>query len=121
MKIKILKTEEEYQMALNRLLELFDAPAGTLEGDEAEVFALLVEDYENRKYPIDPPDPIEAIKIRMEELELKQVDLIDDFGGKNRASEVLNRKRGLTLAMIRKLSKRLNLSVNVLTREYQMK
>ncbi len=120
-RMKILKTEEEYNVTLKRFSELFDAPIGTPEGDEAEVLALLISDYEDRNYPIDSPDPIEMIKVRMEGMELKQVDLIDAFGGRNRASEVLNRKRRLTLEMIRKLSKLLNLSVNSLVGEYELK
>lgn len=120
-KFKILKTEAEYQIALDRLYELFDAPVGTEEGDEAEVLALLVEDYENRHYPIDPPDPIEMIKIRMEEMSLKQVDLADAFGGKNRASEVLSRKRRLTLEMIRNLSERLGIPARSLVGAYELK
>ncbi len=121
LKMKILKTEEEYQVAIDRFSELFDAAIGTLEGDEAEVLALLVGDYEDRHYPIDPPDPIEMIKVRMEEMKLKQVDLVNAFGGKNRASEVLNKKRRLTLEMIRKLSKLLNVSVQMLVTEYELK
>ena len=120
-RIKILKTEEEYKAAIDRLYELFDAPIGTPEGDEAEVLSLLVGDYEDRHFPIDPPDPIELIKVKMEEMKLKQVDLIDAFGGKNRASEVLNKKRRLTLEMIRKLSKVLNVSVQTLVTEYELK
>ena len=119
--MKILKTEEEYKVAIDRLYELFDAPIGTPEGDEAEVMALLVSDYEDRHFPIDPPDPIEVIKVKMEEMKLKQVDLVDAFGGKNRASEVLNKRRRLTLEMIRKLSKVLNVSVQTLVTEYELK
>lgn len=119
--MKILKTEEEYQIAIDRFSELFDATIGTPEGDEAEVLALLVGDYEDRHYPIDPPDPIEMIKVRMEEMKLKQVDLVNAFGGRNRASEVLNKKRRLTLEMIRKLSKLLNVSVQMLVTEYELK
>lgn len=95
------------------------ASAGTVESDEADVLALLIEDYESRYYPIEAPDPIEAIKIRMEELQLKQKDIAPVLGGKNRASEILNRKRKLTLDMIRKLSESLNLSVSLLIQEYK--
>ena len=114
MKMQLLKTEEEYQIALDRLYELFHAPTGTQESDEADVLALLVGEYEDKHYPIGPPDPIARIKFRMEQMGLKQADLIDAFGGRNRASEVLNRKRRLTLDMIRKLSTRLNISIRTL-------
>jgi HTH-type transcriptional regulator/antitoxin HigA len=120
MKIKVLKNREEYREALERLDEVFDAPVGSAEGDEAELISLLIADYEKRNYKIDPPDPVEAIRIRMEELDLKQSDLAELFGGRNRASEVLSKKRRLTLAMIRNLSQRLNLTVEQLSRAYQL-
>lgn len=120
MEIRLLKTENEYQNALHRLDQIFDAAAGTSESDEADVLALLIEDYESRYYPIEAPDPIEAIKIRMEELHLKQKDIAPALGGKNRASEILNRKRKLTLDMIRKLSETLNLSTSLLIQEYKI-
>ena len=103
-----------------RLDEVFDAPVGSSEGDEADVLALLVDEYEKKHYPIDAPDPIEAIKIRMEELQLKQVDLVDAIGSKSRVSEVLNRKRKLTIEMIRNLTKRLNLSPDLLITDYHL-
>ena len=105
MKIRPIKTEADYRLALKRLEEIFDAPIGTSDSDEADILGLLVDEYEKKHYHIDTPDPIEAIKIRMEELQLKQVDLIEVFGSKSRASEVLNRKRKLTLEMIRNLTK----------------
>lgn len=120
MEFRLLKTKNEYQNALRRLNRVFDAPTGTAESDEADVLALLIEDYESRYYPIEALDPIEAIKIRMEELQLKQKDIAPTLGGKNRASEILNRKRKLTLDMIRKLSETLNLSVLVLIQEYKV-
>jgi len=120
MNIKLLKSEADYQLALNRLSEIFDAVNGTSESDEADVLALLVDEYEKKHYPIEAPDPIEAIKIRMEEMHLRQVDLASDFGGKNRASEVLNKKRKLTVEMIRKLTSRLNLSPRLLINDYKL-
>jgi HTH-type transcriptional regulator/antitoxin HigA len=120
MNIKPIKTEADYKLALTRLEEIFDSPIGTLESDEADIVGLMVDEYEKKHYPIEAPDPIEAIKIRMEELELKQVDLIDMMGGKNRVSEVLNRKRKLTIEMIRNLTKRLNLSSDLLIADYQL-
>jgi HTH-type transcriptional regulator/antitoxin HigA len=71
---------------------IFDAPVGTQESDEADILGLLIDDYEERRYPIEAPDPIEAIKIRMEDMNLKQADLIPVLGGKNRVSEILNRR-----------------------------
>jgi HTH-type transcriptional regulator / antitoxin HigA len=120
MELKAIKTEIDYRNALNRLEEIFDANPGTPESDELEILGLMVDDYENKHYPIEAPDPIEAIKIRMEELNIKQVDLIPEIGGKSRVSEILNRKRRLTVEMIRKLATRLNLSSDVLIKDYQL-
>jgi HTH-type transcriptional regulator/antitoxin HigA len=120
MELKPIKTEQDYRAALKRLEDIFDSKLGTPESDELEILGLMVEDYENKHYPIEAPDPIEAIKIRMEEMGLKQVDLISEIGGKSRVSEILNRKRRLTLEMIRKLAIRLNLSANLLIKDYQL-
>ena len=120
MKIKPIKTVADYHEALSRLELIFDAKNGSSESDEANILALLIDEYENKHFPIEAPDPIEAIKIRMEELDLKQVDLISEIGGRSRVSEVLNRKRKLTVEMIRKLTKRLNISADILINDYQM-
>lgn len=120
MELKPIKTEADYKTALKRLEEIFDAQTGTPMSDELEILGLMVDDYENRHYPIEAPDPIEAIKIRMEEMQLKQVDLIAEIGGKSRVSEVLNRKRRLTVDMIRKLANRLNISSDILLQDYQL-
>lgn len=120
MNIKPIKSEADYKLALKRLEEVFDAPVGTSESDEADVLGILVDEYEKKHYPIEAPDPIEAIKIRMEELQLKQVDLVDVIGSKSRVSEILNRKRKLTIEMIRNLTKRLNLSPDLLITDYQL-
>ena len=120
MKIKPIKTEVDYQAALNRLDVIFDAKIGTKESDEADILGLLIDDYENIHYPIEAPDPIEAIKIRMKELHLKQVDLVPEIGGKSRVSEVLNRKRKLTIDMVRKLTEKLSLSAGLLIKDYQL-
>ena len=82
-----------YQIGLERLNEIFYAPIDTKEGDEAEILSLLIETYENEHYPIEAPDPIEAIKIRMEKLNLKQKDLVGIVGGKSRVSEIMNRTK----------------------------
>lgn len=120
MNIKLIRTEDEYQKGLKRLEEIFDAKVGTPESDEADILGLMIDEYEKKHYPIEAPDPIEAIKIRMEEMELKQVDLAEALGGKNRVSEILNRKRKLTLDMIRNLAKRLNLSPELLINDYKL-
>ncbi|MDC0314058.1 transcriptional regulator [Flavobacteriales bacterium] len=120
MDIKPIKTEKDYQNALAKLEVIFDAPIGTSESDEADILGLLIDEYEKINYPIEAPDPIEAIKIRMEEMQLKQVDLIPEIGGKSRVSEVLNKKRKLTVDMIRKLTERLQLSPTVLIKDYQL-
>ena len=93
---------------------------GTFESDEADIIGLMIDEYEKKNYHIDTPDPREAIKIRMEEMQLKQVDLADVIGGKNMVSEVLNRKRKLTVERIRNLTKRLNLSPGLLIRDYKL-
>lgn len=120
MTIRPIKSEIDYQQALERLDEIFDAKIGTPESDEADILGLLIDEYEKKHYPIEAPDPIDAIKIRMEELHLKQVDIVKEFGGKSRVSEMLNRKRKLTLEMIRYLAERLNLSANILIKDYQI-
>lgn len=120
MDIKLIKTEDDYKKTLERIEEIFDAPIGTIESDEADILALLIDEYEKKNYPIDAPDPIEAIKIRMEEMDLKQVDLIPEIGGKSRVSEILNKKRKLTVGMIRNLANRLQLSAELLIRDYQI-
>jgi len=120
MNIKLIKTEADYLEALKRLGEIFDARTGTPESDEADIIGLMIDEYEKKNYNIDAPDPIEAIKIRMGKMKLRQVDLADFMGGKNRVSEVLNRKRKLTVEMIRNLTKRLNLSPGLLIRDYKL-
>lgn len=120
MNIKPIKSGSDYKLALKRLEEVFDAEIGTPESDEADILGLIIDEYEKKHYPIEAPDPIEAIKIRMEEMQLKQVDLIDEIGGKSRVSEILNRKRKLTVEMIRNLTKKLNLSPGLLITDYQL-
>ena len=120
MKIKPIKTEKDYDKALERLELIFDASTNSKEGDEAEILSLLIENFENKHYPIESPDPIEAIKIRMEEMNLKQKDLVGVIGGKSRVSEILNKKKRLTVEMIRELEKILNISASVLVNNYQL-
>ena len=120
MNIQPIKSESDYQQALKRLEVVFDALIGTPESDEADLLGLMIDEYEKKHYPIEAPDPIEAIKIRMEEMQLKQIDLVNEIGGKSRVSEILNRKRKLTVDMIRKLTARLNLSPELLINDYQL-
>lgn len=120
MNLKPIKNEKDYQNALQRLEVIFDAPVDTKEGDEAEILALMIENYENEHYPIEAPDPIEAIKIRMEELNLRPKDLVGVIGGKSRVSEILNRKKKLTVDMIRELERVLHISASVLVNNYQL-
>ncbi len=118
MNIYPIKTEEDYDKALKRLEQIFDAKQGTKEGDELEILSILIEKYEEKHYSIDLPDPIEAIKFRMEQLGMKQNDLIEIIGFKSRVSEILNKKRKLTLEMIRNLNEYLSIPTNVLIKRY---
>ena len=120
MEIKPIKTEADYKVALTQLEQVFDAPIGTKESDYADILALLIDEFEKKQYPISAPDPIEAIRIRMEEMHLKQIDLVEEIGGKSRVSEILNKKRKLTVEMIRKLTEKLNLSAGLLITDYQL-
>lgn len=119
MDIRVIKTETDYQRALNRLEVIFDAPADSPEGDEAEILSLLIEKYEDEHYPIDSPDPIEAIKFRMEQMNLSKSDLAEIIGYKSRVSEIFSRKRKLTLEMIRKLHDKLNIPYESLIVDYK--
>lgn len=120
MKIKPIKTEQDYEKALERLELIFDASPNSNEGDEAEILSMLIDNYENQHYPIEAPNPIEAIKIRMEEMNLKQKDLVGVIGGKSRVSEILNKKKKLTVDMIRELERTLHISASVLVNNYQL-
>ena len=120
MEIKPIKTETDYDKALERLELIFDATPNSKEGDEAEILSLLIDNYENKHYPIESPDPIEAIKIRMEEMNLNQKDLVGIIGGKSRVSEILNKKKRLTVEMIRELERILHISASVLVSNYKL-
>lgn len=118
MKITPIRNEKDYQNALERLEIIFNAKRGTEEGDELEILSILIDNYENEHFPIGMPDPIEAIKFRMEQLGMKQKDLAEVFGFKSRVSEILNKKRKLTLEMIRKLNTTLHIPTEVLIQDY---
>ena len=118
MEIKPIKNQNDYNQALERLEVIFDAKMGTPEGDELEVLGILINQYENENFPIGLPDPIEAIKFRMEQMGYNQKDLADIVGLKSRASEILNRKRKLSLEMIRQLHEKLHIPTDVLIQAY---
>ena len=117
MNIKVIKTEEDYNEALKRLEVIFDAPVDSPEGDEAELLGILIEKYEDEYYPIEAPDPIEAIKFRMEQMDMNNQDLADIIGYKSRVSEIFNHKRKLTLNMIKNLHKKLKIPYESLMSE----
>jgi|SRR5690554_643382 len=118
MNIKAIKNEEDYNIALIRLRQIFHAPINSEEGDEAEILSILIEKYEDEKYPIEAPDPIEAIKFRMEQMELSQKDLTQVLGYKSRVSEIFSRKRKLNLKMIRNLHDKLKIPYESLITDY---
>ena len=118
MNINLIKTENDYNLALERLEVIFDSKKGTEEGDELELLGMLIDQYENEHFPIDLPDPIEAIKFRMDQMGYSQNDLAKIVGFKSRASEILSRKRKLSLEMIRQLHNELNIPTDVLIQNY---
>jgi len=120
MEIKPVKTKKDYESALKEIERLFDATPGTREGDRLEVLATLVEAYEEKHHPIAPPNPIDAIRYYMESRGLARSDMEQFIGSRARVSEVLNRKRALTMEMIRNLHKGLGIPAEVLIRPYRI-
>ena len=118
MDIKVLKTEDQYEKALIRLEEIFHAPVNSIEGDEADLLSILIEKYEDERYPIEAPDPIEAIKFRMEQMNMTKKELAEIIGYKSRVSEILNRKRKLNLKMIRNLHDKMKIPYESLISNY---
>jgi len=118
MNIKPIRTKKDYEQALARLEVIFDSKKGTANGDELEILGLLIDNYENEKFPVGFPDPVEAIKFRMEQLGYTQTDLANVVGLKSRASEILNRKRKLSLEMIRQIHDSFNIPTEVLIQAY---
>ena len=118
MEIRPIRNQKGYQRAIDRLALIFDAKKGTDKGDELEILSILIDKYEREHFPIDMPDPIEAIKFRMEQMGMKQKDLAEVVGFQSRVSEILNKKRKLTLEMIRKISFALHIPAEVLVQEY---
>lgn len=118
MNIKVIKTEEDYLQAIKKLEIIFDAPIDSDDGDEAEILSILIEKYEDEHYPIGPPDPIEAIKFRMEQMDMTKSDLANIIGYKSRVSEIFSKKRKLSLQMIRKLHEQLKIPYETLISDY---
>ena len=118
MNIKAIKTEKDYNQTLKMFEKIFHSPVDTLEGDEAEVLSILIEKYEEEHYPIDAPNPIEAILFRMEQMGMRKKDLVEIIGYKSRVSEILSGKRKLNINMIRKLHEKLNIPYESLIANY---
>ena len=113
---KPIRNKKDYEAALKEVERLWGAKLGTREGDRLDVLATLIDVYEAAHYPVDPPDPIEAIKFRMEQQGLSRKDLEPLIGTRTRVAEVLNRRRSLSIGMIRRLHKKLGISAEVLIR-----
>src|ERR1700745_4017987 len=114
--VRPIRSQADYEAALAEIERLWRAKAGTAEGDRLDVLATLIDAYESEHYPMDPPDPVEAIKFRMEQQGLTRRHLEEIIGTRPRIAEVLNRKRGLSIPMIRRLHDRLGISADVLIR-----
>jgi HTH-type transcriptional regulator/antitoxin HigA len=114
--VKPIRSKRDHEAALKEVDRLWGAKLGTREGDRLDVLVTLIEVYEEKHYPMDPPDPVEAIKFRMEQQGLTRRDLEDIIGTRTRVAEVLNRKRGLSIGMIRRLNERLGIPAEVLIR-----
>jgi HTH-type transcriptional regulator / antitoxin HigA len=114
MNIRPIKTEQDYHFSISRIEELWGAKKDTTEGDELDLLVTLVESYEMKHYPIAPPDPIDAIKFRMEQMGITKAEMVKYLGSQNRVSEVLNRKRNLTLRMVKSLYKGLKIPAEIL-------
>ena len=117
MEIKPIRSKADYRAALKAVENLMSARAGSPEGDRLDVMVTLIEAYERKHYPLDPPDPVEAIKFRMEQMALAPKDLVPMIGQLNRVYEILNRKRPLTLQMIRRLHSKLGIPAESLIKE----
>lgn len=114
MEIRPIKTEQDYQESIHRIEELWGSKRDTTEGDELDLLCTLVESYEMTHYPIAPPDPIDAILFRMEQMGMTKTDMAKYLGSQSRVSEVLSRKRKLTLKMVKSLYKGLKIPAEIL-------
>jgi HTH-type transcriptional regulator/antitoxin HigA len=118
MQLKMIRSKKDYRLALERFEKVFQAKAGTIESEEADILSLLIKNYEDEHYVITAPDPLEAIKYRMEQQGLTNTDLAVILGYKSRVTDLFNRHRKLNLGMIRKLHDHLHISYETLVREY---
>jgi len=118
MKFKMLKTNKDYLIALERFEEIFQAKTGSSESDEADILSLLIKEYEEENYVIKAHNPLEAIKYRMEQQGLTNSDLAKILGFKSRVTDIFNKHRKLNLTMVRKLHKQLNIPLETLVKEY---
>ena len=118
MKFKKLKTQKDYLEAMKRFEEIFQAKAGTMESDEADVLSLLIKDYEERHFVIEAPSPLEAIRYRMEQQGLTNSDLAKILGYKSRVTDIFRKSRKLNLAMVRKLHEKLRIPLQSLVKQY---
>ena len=114
MEIRPIKTEQDYNTSIRRIEVLWGAKKDTPQGDELDLLVTLVESYEMKHYPIAPPDPVDAIKFRMEQMGMTKADMVQYIGSQSRVSEILNRKRKLTLGMIKSLYKGLRIPADIL-------
>jgi len=114
--LKPIRTKADYEKALAEVERLWGAKSGTPKGDRLDLLATLIDAYEAAHFPVDPPDPVEAIKFRMEQQGLSRKDLEPLIGTRTRVAEVLNRKRSLSIGMIRRLHEHLGISADVLIR-----
>ncbi|MDU9048229.1 MAG: hypothetical protein Q3M30_05235 [Candidatus Electrothrix sp. Rat3] len=121
MEIRPIKTETDYSKALKAVEKLMGAKRNTPEGDRLDVLATLIEAYEEKHHPVSPPDPVEAIIHQMESQGLSRNDLIPFLGSRSRVSEILNRKRQLSINMIRKLQEGLGISAEILVKPYRLR
>ena len=118
MQVKMIRTKKDYQLAIERFEKIFQAKPGTKESEEADVLAILIKNYEDKVFIIDAPDPLDAIRYRMEQQGLSNNDLADILGYKSRVTDLFNGHRKLNLGMIRKLHDRLHISLETLIRHY---
>jgi HTH-type transcriptional regulator / antitoxin HigA len=118
MTLKILRTKKEYSLALKRFEKIFQSKAGTADGDQADVLALLIREYEDKHYVIEAPSPLEAIRYRMEQQGLSNKDLVAILGYKSRVTDLFKKHRKLTIGMIRKLHDELRIPLETLVKEY---
>lgn len=120
MKIEIIKNKDQYKRYLERMRQIFDAEKGTPESDELDLLALVIEKYEREKFPIPEPDPIETIRFILEQNNLSDDDFAKILRSRSRASEILNKKRKLSINHIRMIKDKMNISADILIKDYEL-